>query len=110
MSESLRREIPRVLAEQLSHRAKDAAFDEHASVEFVISVQSREPLNGQSVQHDAVLFWNDRPASKPARAFFGNGKRRNFYAHVREICRPELFEVLCGGGDGGFKNCGPRAQ
>lgn len=58
VSKTLRSEIPRVLAEEFCCGAKDTAFHEHASVEFIIAVQACEALNGQSVQHDAVLLGN----------------------------------------------------
>ena len=67
MPEAVGREVPRVLAEQLGHRAEHARLDEHATVRLVVAVQPGETLTPPAEKLVAIYpsegsMWSDNPA------------------------------------------------
>ena len=94
--EAVRREIPRVLAEQFRYRPKDATLHHHPTVKIVVAVKSRKPLDRKPKQDDALLLGEHLPPLHPPPSSGAGRHPGNFEVDIGKLIRPELAKILCG--------------
>ena len=94
--EAIRREIPRVLAEQFRYRPKDATLHHHPTVKVVVAVKSSKPLDREPKQDYALLLGKHLPPLHPARPSRGGRYPGNLEVDISELIRPEFAKILCG--------------
>ena len=103
-------EFPRLFAEVFGDGAKHATFDQHPSVQVVVSVQSGHTLDGQPKDNDSVLSGNNFPAVYLGPFWVAVGHEPDFEASFGEIFWPHLFQILGCGCDRQFKVSVTAAQ
>ena len=94
MTEALRSEFPRLLADQLGDRSKDAALDGHLSMQLVIAVQATQALNREAKQHDATSVAIYAPSRNSLAVDFRRGATRDVEMYAFEFRRPQRAQIV----------------
>lgn len=110
VTEAIGGEIPGIFAEKFRDGSKNAALDEHPSVEVIRTPESRKTLDRQTIENHPPLRGERRPPRNALLTFDTARKPRDFEGDISEFIGPHVSQIFGTRRNRLLENIGAGAQ